>query len=216
MSFTLYDYVLSGNCYKIRLFAALLSAEYKSVAVDFHPGLEHKTEAMLQLNPAGTLPILITPDRMTLTETPAMLVWMAGRYDTTNQWFPVNNTNQLAQVTQWLSFSSRLTSTISALRLHTMLNRTVNSEAALAGATQALRELEAHLTEQQLQGSNWLVSEHPTIADIACFAYVALSPDANIEHDAYPAIRQWLYAMKSLPGFITMPGIHQLHELKQP
>ena len=37
MSFTLYDYVLSGNCYKVRLLAALLKTEYTTVAVDFHP-----------------------------------------------------------------------------------------------------------------------------------------------------------------------------------
>ena len=95
-----------------------------------------------------------------------------------------------------------------------MLNRSVDKEVATAGAIQALREIEAHLTEQQLRGDPWLVGKHATIADIACFAYVALSPDANIEHDSYPAIRHWLYAVKSLPGFITMPGIHQLHELR--
>lgn len=216
MSFTLYDYVLSGNCYKIRLFAALLGVEYNSVAVDFHPGLEHKSEAMLQLNPAGTLPILSTPDHLTLTETPAMLVWMAGQYDAAKQWFPVEHTHNLAAVVQWLAFSSRLTSTVGELRMHTMLNQVVEVEAATTGAVQALRELEAHLAEQQLRGSPWLVGEQATVADIACFVYVALSPDANIEHDAYPAIRHWLYALKSLPGFITMPGIHQLHELKQP
>ena len=213
MSFTLYDYVLSGNCYKIRLFAALLNVEYKPVAVDFHPGLEHKSEQMLQLNPAGTLPILKT-EKLTLTETPAMLVWMASQFDTDKQWHPVDNIDALAATTQWLSFSSRLTLTISALRLHTMINRTVDKEPAKANAVQALRELEAHLVEQQLQGSSWLVDGQATIADIACFPYVALSPDANIEHDPYPAIRNWLYAIKSLPGFITMPGIHQLHELK--
>ena len=214
MSFTLYDYVLSGNCYKIRLFAALLQIEYHPVAVDFHPGLEHKSELMRKLNPAGTLPVLTT-DNLTLTETPAMLVWMASQFDNDKKWYPVENSNTMATVTQWLSFSARLTSTISALRLHTMLNRPVDKDHAIAGATQALRELEAHLTEQQLRGTAWLAGQQATIADIACFPYVALSPDANIEHDAYPAIRNWLYAIKSLPGFITMPGIHQLHELKK-
>jgi len=58
MKVTFYNYVLSGNCYKFRLLANLLNVSYESVAIDFHPGQEHKSEKLLQLNPAGTLPIL--------------------------------------------------------------------------------------------------------------------------------------------------------------
>lgn len=56
MTFTLYNYVLSGNCYKIRLMAGLLNVPYDIVAVDFYPGMEHRAPHMLALNPAGTLP----------------------------------------------------------------------------------------------------------------------------------------------------------------
>ena len=59
-AFTLYDYVLSGNCYKIRLFASLLAMPYQSIAIDFYPGYEHRSERMLALNPAGTLPVMVT------------------------------------------------------------------------------------------------------------------------------------------------------------
>lgn len=68
------------------------------------------------------------------------------------------------------------------------------------------------MTERGFEGGRFLVGDHPTIADIACFPDVALSPDGGIEHDHYPAIRRWLYAIRSLDGFITMPGIHVLHE----
>ena len=78
-----------------------------------------------------------------------------------------------------------------------------------------LRELELHLTDRVFEGRTWLVGDTPTIADIACFPYVALSPDAGLDHDGYPAIRNWLYAVRSLPGFVTMPGIHHLHELRE-
>ena len=58
----------------------------------------------------------------------------------------------------------------------------------------------------------------PTIADLACFPYVALSGDVGadlgLEHDSYPAIRNWIYEIKSLPGFIAMPGIFEMHQLK--
>ena len=50
--------------------------------------------------------------------------------------------------------------------------------------------------------------QHPTVADIACFPYVALAGDGGVETDGYLAVRRWLDRFKRLPGFVTMPGIH--------
>ncbi len=216
MSFTLHNYVLSGNCYKIRLMASLLNVTYESIAVDFHPGQEHKSEPLLQLNPAGTLPVLTTTDGTVLTETQAMLVWLAQQHDPSNSWWPVHSKPQITRVVQWLGFASRLTATVGELRLHSMLNKPVNVTAVKTGAKVVLRELESHLTEQRINNLQWLTGDTPTVADIACFPYTALSPDAGIEHDDYPAIRRWLHRLRSLPGFITMPGIYELHELRKP
>ena len=44
---TLYDYELSGNCYKLRLLLSFLQIEYKTVPVEFYPGREHKSEWFL-------------------------------------------------------------------------------------------------------------------------------------------------------------------------
>lgn len=213
MSFTLYNYVLSGNCYKVRLLANLLDIDYGIIAIDFHPGRQHKSEALLRLNPAGTLPILVVNDTV-LTETSAMLVWMAANHDTTNTWWPVDNSDQITNIVQWLGFSSRLSTTVGELRLHSMLNKNIDVQEKQRGSVVALRELEAHLTEQRIRGHQWLCGDNPTIADIACFAYTALSPDAGIEHDDYPSIRSWLHALRSLDRFLTMPGIHELHGLR--
>jgi glutathione S-transferase len=238
MSFTLYNYVLSGNCYKVRLLASLLNVKYESVSVDFHPGQEHKSEPLLRLNPAGTLPILVinqsssngssngagndagndagTGNDTVLTETQAMLVWLAQHHDSTNRWWPADDKNKIPLVMQWLGFASRLSATVGELRLHSMLNKTINVPAAKAGSKNALRELESRLTEQRIHDNIWLTGDTPTVADIACFPYAALSPDAGIEHDDYPALRSWLHAIRSLPGFVTIPGIYELHELRNP
>lgn len=214
MTFRLYNYVLSGNCYKIRLMASLLGVSYETVPVDFYPGLEHRSEKMLALNPAGTLPVLEAGD-MVLTETSAMLVWLAARFDAGGTWYPTTTPEDLARVQEWLGFSGRLTAHAGAARLHAMLNWPVDGAAAKAAAVQDLRALELHLTDRVLEGGLWLAGDTPTVADIACFPYVALSPDAGLEHDGYPAIRNWLYAIRALPGFVTMPGIHYLHELRE-
>jgi glutathione S-transferase len=215
MSFTLYNYVLSGNCYKVRLLAGLLGVDYATVAVDFHPGGEHRAPHMLALNPAGTLPVLVAGD-MVLTETPAMLAWLAASFDPSGRWWPREDARAAAEVQEWLAFSSVLTATAGEARLHALIGRRIDVDKSHLGARDALRRLEAHLAERCFDGGAFLVGDHPTIADIACFPYVALSPDAGIEHDIYPAVRNWLYAVRSLPGFVVMPGIHALHEQRNP
>jgi glutathione S-transferase len=215
MTLRLYDYVLSGSCYKVRLLAALLDVAHETVAVDFYPGQEHRQPDFLALNPAGTLPVLVDGD-VVLTETQAILAYLAMNHDPTDLWFPREDAATLAELMQWLAFSSRLNETAGAARLHDMLNRTLDVEAARRAAIKVFRELEAHLTERRFDGGTYLVTDHPTIADIACFAYVALSPDGGIEHDDFPAIRAWLHGIKSLDRFITMPGIHVLHERRNP
>lgn len=235
--FTLYDYILSGNCYKIRLFASLIGMPYQAIAVDFYPGFEHRSEAMLALNPAGTLPVMVTGSdagdgteedkdyarrresspafSCVFTETNAMLAWMALHADTDGEgWFPAADPVLGPQVQQGLAFGAGLTETLGLARLHTMLDWNTDGPRALRAAKADLRTLEAHLTERQIDGGLWWAGERPTIADIACFPYVALSPDAGLEHDGFPAIRRWLYAVRSLSGFVTMPGIHALHELR--
>ena len=211
MTMLLYDYVLSGSCYKVRLLLALLDQEYDSVAVDFYPGGAHREPDFLEINPAGTLPVLIDGETK-LCDTQAILGYIARRYDASGRWFPVDDGSELGNILQWLAFAGRLTDTAGQVRLHDMLGRELDVEAARAGAHKAFRELEAFLTEREFLGKTFLVGDWPTIADIACFPYAALSPDGGIEHDDYPAVRRWMIAIRRLPGFIEMPGIHALHD----
>jgi glutathione S-transferase len=212
MTGLLYDFALSGNCYKVRLLAALLGVKIETQAVDYYPGGEHRKADFLSINPAGTLPVYVE-DGETFTESTAILTFLAARHDRTGNWFPIRDALLLAKVQQWLAFSGRLTATSGELRLHAMLRKPIDEEAALRGAKAALRELEAALTEQALRGCSYLTSDRPTVADIACFPYAALAPDGGMELDCYPAIRDWIFAIRTLPGFIEMPGIHAVHEI---
>jgi len=213
-AFTLYNYVLSGNCYKVPPDGEPSGVDYKIRAVNFYPGFEHRSEDILALNPAGTLPILMAGD-LVLADSAAMLAWLALNHDASGRWYPAADPVLGPQVQHWLAFSGRLTNSAGLARLEAILNWPVDSETVRKAAVKDLRELELMLTDRVLEGRTWLVGDQPTIADIACFPYVALSPDAGLEHDGYPAIRNWLYAVRSLPSFVTMPGIHELHELRE-
>ncbi len=204
----LYDYVLSASCYKIRLMAALMGVKLQTEAVDFHPGRAHKSAAFRALNPAGTLPVLVDGN-LTLTETTAMLVYLAR-----GTWLGNPTPTSAAKVQQWLAFSARLAASLGMARLHDMLLYPGDIDALRRAGIDALRELESHLTEARFHGHTFLTGDTPTIADIACFPNVALAPDGGVSLDDYPSIRLWSRAIRALPGFIEMPGIHRLHELK--
>lgn len=205
----LYDYVLSASCYKVRLMAALVGEKLTLKAVDFHPGREHKSASFRDLNPAGTLPVLVDGDLL-LTESTAMLVYLATK---AGGWMGSGAVNA-AQVQGWLAFSARLGASLGMARLHDMLHYPVDIAAVRRAGVDCLRELESHLTEARFAGRIFLVGDGPTIADIACFPNVALAPDGGVALDDYPSIRLWMRAIRSLERFIEMPGIHRLHELK--
>ncbi|MGY5775122.1 glutathione S-transferase family protein [Rhizobium sp. LEGMi135b] len=207
----LYDYVLSPSCYKVRLMAAILGIKLEIRPVDFHPGAEHRGPELLALNPAGSIPILEDGD-LVLTESSAMLAYLAA--NAAPEWLGNGSPRETARMQQWLSFSHRLTANLGGARLHEMLLRPGDIKALQAQGITALRELEAGLFEQGERGMRFLAASRPTIADIACFPYVALAPDGGVSLDPYPSIRLWMRAIRSLPGFIEMPGIHRLHELK--
>ena len=204
---TLYDYELSGNCYKVRLLLSMLGVPYQSRLVDFYPGREHKSEAFLKLNPLGQLPV-IDDDGYVLRDAQAILVYLASKYDGTRLWYPGDDAEQLGRIAMWLSFADGITATASAARLHDGLFYEFDIEACRAGAHRLLRILDEHLWFGEQQSSDWLCpGAHPTIADIACFPYVMLSEEGGISRQDYPAIRRWLDRVRRIPGFEVMPGV---------
>ena len=200
----LYDYVLSASCYKVRLMAALLGVPLETQAVNFHPERAHKNPEMLALNPAGTLPVLVDGQTV-LSETAEILKHLTAKHDV---WRSENDD-------PWLAFADTLNSSLGIARLHDVIGYEADIQAVRSQGIQALRQLEAHLTDQRFDGNSFLTGARPTIADIACFPNTALAPDGGVSIDFYPSIRLWLRSIRSLPGFIEMPGIHRMHELAE-
>ncbi len=202
----LYDYILSGSCYKVRLLLSFLDITYETIPVDYYPGRKHRSPDFLEINPLGQLPVLIDED-LKLRDAQAILVYLASKYDMRDQWYPQNPAT-MGRIAMWLSFASSELMNSSAARLHDMLGYDFDIEKVRAQAHAAFRILDDHLIEIGFHGGEWLAETHPTIADLACFPYVALSRDGGIEHDDYPAIQAWLKRVETLPGFIHMPGIN--------
>lgn len=204
---TLYNYELSGNCYKLRLLMNLLGLSYRTVDLEFYPGKEHKGEAFLAINPLGQLPAL-DDDGFVLRDAQAILTYLAARYDASGHWYPVHDPKRLGEVNMWLAFADSLTGTASAARLADVFNYDLDAETARHGAHALLRVLEEQLWFNEREYAGWVCNgEWPTVADIACFPYVMLSDEGGISLIDYPAIRRWTDRIKRLPGFIVMSGI---------
>lgn len=198
----LYEFLLSGNCHKVRLLLSLLNLSYESIPVN---GAErqHKSPEFLALNPLGQVPVLVDGD-VVLRDSQAILVYLARQYggEQAEILLP-NQPFELAKVVAWLATASNeVTRGPNALRLHQKFGRAIN----LPEAELITQQLYAVL-EQQLAQTDWLAAECLTLADIALYPYVALSPEGGVVLENYPAISRWLGRIEQLPGYVSMPGI---------
>lgn len=95
----LHDLDASGNCYKVRLFAALANIELDIEAVDMTNDA-HKQPTIVDLNPLGQLPIL-EDGKHVLRDSQSILVYLAGVYGGL-VWWSAHPQGQ-AEIVQWLS-----------------------------------------------------------------------------------------------------------------
>ncbi|MEM9200628.1 MAG: glutathione S-transferase family protein [Actinomycetota bacterium] len=204
---TLHEFVLSANCYKVRLLLAQLGVPFESVDVDFHPGREHKSAAFRELNPMGHIPVLVD-DGLVLRDAHAILIYLARRYDEQGTWYPVDDARRLGETAQWMAFAEATASTLSAARLVINLGYDLDLDAARAGGHEVLRVLDEHLWFQERADRAWLVhGPDPTLGDLAVFPDVVLAEEGGVDLLSYPAVRRWLDRVKQWPGFVVMPGV---------
>ncbi len=203
----LYDYEISGNCYKVRLLMKILGVPFESIPLDFYPGREHKSDWFLAINPLGQLPVLVE-DNFCLRDSHAILIYLASKFDESKTWYPTRDPVQMGRVNMWLSFADAITSAAGAARLHDSFFYDMDAEQVRRQAHRLFQILDETLWFSEQENDGWLCpGVLPTIADIACFPYVMLSEEGGISRLPYPAIRRWTDRVKKIPGFMIMPGI---------
>ena len=197
---TLYGHEISGNSYKARLLLSLLNLEYEWVRVDLMEG-EHKSPEYLAKNPFGQVPFLVDGE-IQLADAQAILVYLARQYGG-EKWLPLDALS-LAQIIRWLSTAAgEVRQGPENARLYYLFgSRNINIERATQKSTFILTQLDQHLSDR-----TWLEFDHPTIADVAIYPYIALARDGKIDLDAYPHVLNWIERVKQLPGYIPMTGI---------
>ena len=198
---TVYGMAISGNCYKVQLLLALLDRPYRWVEVDSAHG-ETRTPEFLARNPVGKVPVLELADGRILTESNAILCYLAegSRYLPDDHW-------QRALVLQWLFFEQYshepyiAVARFICLMLDPDHPRRGELPRLLERGHQALALLEQHLSTH-----SYLVGEAPSVADIALFAYTHVAADGGFDLAPYAAIRDWLARVRGEPGFVPLGG----------
>ena len=198
----LYNVELSGNCYKIRLFLSLLNLKAEIIPIDILSN-EQKSASYLKINPLGEIPAL-QDNGLVLRDSQAILVYLAKQYGS-EDWLP-SNPAEMARVIQWLSTASNeIARGLADSRYYTKFKIDLDIETAHKKSTSILNIIDRHL-----ENKSWLELNRVTIADIACFPYIALAGEGGISLEPYTNIRLWIDRIKSLPGFIPMPGIDKI------
>lgn len=193
----LYDLDVSGNCYKVRLFASLAQIELQTVPVNLAAG-EHKRSPLSDLNPLQQLPIL-QDGAETYRDSQAILVYLAGAYGGL-AWWPGNPHGQ-ADIMQWLSFAANeVYHGPNTARLIKKFGVVLDKPAALAKSAAVLSILDKHL-----QHHDWLAIGRPSIADCAVYPYVVLAPEGDVDLSPYEHVQRWIERVKALPHYLPQP-----------
>ncbi len=188
---------LSGHAHRAVLFASLLGLKPELVEVDLAAGA-HKQPEFLALNPFGQVPVL-EDDGVVVADSNAILVYLAKKTGRTD-WLPEDPAGAAA-VQRWLSVAAgELAYGPCAARLITVFGADFNAQEVIARAHLLLARLERHLS-----GRQWLAADHPTIADVALYSYLARAPEGNVDLSAYGQVRAFLARIEALPGFVAIP-----------
>ncbi|MBX5460277.1 MAG: glutathione S-transferase family protein [Steroidobacteraceae bacterium] len=195
----LYDYLDSGNGYKIRLLFALLEQPYTWKELDILAG-ETRTPAFLALNPNGRIPTLELDDGTCLAESNAILWYLAEGSP-----FVPQDRLARAQVLQWMFFEQYshepyvATPRFIVRHLPKDSPRRAELPDRMARGMAALAVMERHLSTR-----TFFVGERYSIADIALYAYTHVAPEAGFDLAPYPHILAWMGRVSAHPKHIPI------------
>lgn len=193
----LYDYLPSGNSYKIRLLLAYLNLDYEWVSLDIIKG-DTQTEDYKAKNPVGQIPLLELADGRRIAESNAILYFLAEG----TPYFPTSAFDQ-AKALQWMFFEQyKHEPSIAVARfIHHYATDARKDElpALTTRGYQALDVMENHLSDQP-----FFVGSGPTIADISLYGYTHVAGEGGFDLSGYPFVQNWLARMAEHPRHILI------------
>jgi glutathione S-transferase len=195
----LYDFLPSGNGYKVRLLLTQLSIPFERIELNILNG-ETRTPEFLSKNLNGRIPVLEVEPGKFISESNAILFYLSQGTD-----FLPNDAWEQAQVLQWLFFEQYSHEPFIATSRFwiSILDKAADYQEAIQQKREpgyaALTVMEKHLINH-----NFFVGEYYTIADIALFAYTHVADEGGFDLTRFPAILTWLERVRGMPKHISI------------
>lgn len=197
--FKLYDFMPSGNAYKVRLLLTQLQIPFELIEVNLL-NRESRTEEFLQKNPNGKIPVLEIAPNTFISESNAILYYLSQ--DT--EYFPQDKYQQ-AQVMQWLFFEQYSHEpNIATLRFWISVLKQAEKYQEQIVQKKQLGYAALNVMEQHLKNHNYFVADKYTIADIGLYAYTHVADEGDFDLTKFPATLAWMKRIKSQPRHILI------------
>jgi glutathione S-transferase len=195
----IYADIQSGNCYKIKLLTSLLSIDHEWVHIDILQN-ETLTEDFLKKNNNGKIPLLELDDGRFLSESNAILNYLAS-----NTPLLPNDSFVNAKIQQWQFFEQYSHEPFIAVARYIAKylglpdDRRADYESKQQGGHKALKVM-----EEQLQKTPYLVGNDLTTADVSLYGYTHVAHEGGFNLIEYPAIKEWLNRIQAHPKYMGM------------
>jgi len=195
----LYDYLDSGNGYKVRLILAQTQQPYRFTELDIDKG-ETRTPQFLAKNPNGRIPTLELDDGTFLAESDAILWYLAEN----TPFIPADRLGR-AQCLQWMFFEQYSHEPYVATPRYIVRHlpkdspRQAELPDRLKRGRDALGVMESHLKSR-----SFFVGERYSIADIALYAYTHVAPQGGLDLAPYPSVLAWLGRVAAQPRHVPI------------
>jgi glutathione S-transferase len=195
----LYDYLSSGNGYKVRLLLTQLGLPFERIELDILKG-ETRTAEFLQKNPNGRIPVLEVETGRFLAESNAIMFYLAEG----TLFFPEDRWER-AQVLQWMFFEQYSHEpNIATSRFWLMHGELTKERRAALPQKRTLGYAALDVMERHLTGRTFFVGDRYSIADIALYAYTHVAHEGGFDLGAYPQVRTWLERVRAQPKYIPI------------
>jgi len=195
--YRLYDYLPSGNGYKVRLVLKQLHIDYELIEIDILRG-ESRTPQFLAKNANGRIPLLEVADRSYLSESHAIIAFLAEG----SQLIPTDAFER-ARMWQWMCFEQyNLEPNIGTARLWVSLLHKTRAELGdklIEKKKSGYAALD--ILEAGLQGREYLVGNRYSLADISLYAYTHVAHEGGFDLAPYPNVRAWCERIAAQPGW---------------
>ena len=193
---------ISGNCYKIRLTAALLGLAIERRQYDITKSETRTPEFLANVNANGRIPVLQIGDRF-LPESNAACWWLA----TGSRLIPGDRFDQ-ADMLRWMFFEQYnhepSVATLRFWKAHIGLDKLTDAQRALVPGKEVAGNAALVLMDQHLTGRDFFVGGRSSLADVALYAYTHVAEEGGFDLGAYPAISAWLARVAAQPGYVGL------------